>query len=120
MRRSRVLGGQRCAGRLGRSKLEGIDESVASIHKKLDTVPYEQISQDLRKTLANLDQTLASTRRTLDNADKLIDPSSGLEQELVNSIREVNGAARSLRTLSDYLERHPEALIHGKPEETKQ
>jgi paraquat-inducible protein B len=100
-------------------KFEGIDESIVSILKKLDTVPYEQIGQDLRKSMADLDQTLASARRTLDNADKFIDPSSGLEQELVNSIREVNGAARSLRLLSEYLERHPEALIHGKSEETK-
>jgi len=100
-------------------KLEGIDASVASIIKKLDKVPYEEIGGDVRKTLAGLDETLASAHRTLDHADTLIESNSGLNQELTNALREVDGAARSLRVLSDYLERHPEALIRGKTEEKK-
>jgi len=100
-------------------KLEGIDASVASIIKKLDKVQYEEISQDLRKTMADVDQTLDSARRALDHADTLIESNSGLNQELTNALQEVNDAARSLRVLSDYLERHPEALIRGKPEEKK-
>jgi hypothetical protein len=31
----------------------------------------------------------------------------------------VSGAARALRLLADYLERHPEALIRGKTEEAR-
>jgi len=100
-------------------KLEGIDESVASIIKKLDKVPYQEIGEDLRKTMAGVDQTLTSTRRALDNASTIIESNSGLNQELANTLQEMNGAARSLRVLSDYLERHPEALIRGKTEETK-
>ena len=96
------------------SKLEGIDESVASIIKKLDTVQYQEIGEDLRKTLAGLDRTLASTKRALDGADKLIGPNSGLDQELVNTLHEVSGAARSIRSLADYLEQHPESLVKGK------
>ncbi len=100
-------------------QLEGVEENVASIIKKLDKVPYQEIGDDLRKTMAGVDQTLTSTRRALDNASTVIESNSGLNQELVNALREVNGAARSLRILSDYLERHPEALIRGKTEETK-
>src|SRR5208337_1324690 len=37
-------------------KLEGIDEKVADIIKKLDKVQYEEISDDLRKTLAGVHQ----------------------------------------------------------------
>jgi paraquat-inducible protein B len=100
-------------------KLEGIDASVASIIKKLDKVPYEEIGQDVRKTLAGLDQTLDSAHHTLDHADALIESNSGINQELSNALREIDSAARSLRVLSDYLERHPEALIRGKTEEKK-
>jgi len=96
------------------SKLEGIDENVASIIKKLDAVQYQEIGGDLRKTLAGIDRTLASTNRALDAADKLIGPDSGLDQELANTLHEVKGAARSIRSLADYLERHPESLIKGK------
>jgi len=60
-----------------------------------------------------------STRQTIDNADKLIDPNSGLAQELTGTLQEMQRAARELRILADYLERHPEALIHGKTEEKK-
>jgi paraquat-inducible protein B len=98
-------------------KLEGVEESVASIIKKLDQVPYQEIGDDLRKAIAGLDETLASTRRTIDNADKLIEPNSGLHQELSSTLEEVRRTSRELRVLTDYLERHPEALIRGKPEE---
>ncbi|HTP41656.1 MAG TPA: MlaD family protein [Nitrospiria bacterium] len=100
-------------------KLEGIEANIASLVKKLDQVPYQEIGQDLRKTMADVDQTLDSAHRTLDHADTLIESNSGLNQELTNALREVDGAARSLRVLSDYLERHPEALIRGKAEEKK-
>jgi paraquat-inducible protein B len=100
-------------------KLEGLDAKVASIVKKLDQVPYQEIGEDTRKTLAGLDQTLASARHALDHADALIQSNSGIDQALANALKEINSAARSLRVLSDYLERHPEALIRGKPEEKK-
>ena len=95
-------------------ELEGIDQSVASIIKKLDKVQYQEISDDLRKTLAGVDQTFTSTRRTLDDADKLIDSNTGLNRDLANALHELNGAARSIRILTDYLEQHPESLIKGK------
>ena len=36
--------------------------------------------------------------------------------ELVKGLKDVSTAARSLRSLSDYLERNPQALIFGKPD----
>jgi len=35
-------------------------------------------------------------------------------ESLGNTLYELSRAARSLRELADYLDRHPEALIHGK------
>jgi len=85
-------------------KLEGIDANIASIVKKLDQVQYQEIGDELRKTLVGVQQTLAGLDQTL----------SGVDQELPNALRGVNDAARSLRSLADYLDRHPEALIKGK------
>ncbi|MBP1684112.1 MAG: mammalian cell entry protein [Deltaproteobacteria bacterium] len=99
--------------------LEGIEASVANIVKKLDQVPFKEIGGDLHVALAELNQTLLSGHRTLDNADKLIEPNSVLGTELGNTLQEVSRAARALRVLADYLERHPEALIRGKTGEAK-
>jgi paraquat-inducible protein B len=100
-------------------EVEAIEMTVADIVKKLDQVPFKGIGDDLRKTIAELDKTLVSARGTLDNADKLIEPNSVLGQELGNSLQEVSRAARGLRVLADYLERHPEALLRGKSGEAK-
>ena len=100
-------------------QLEGIETTVASLIKKLDEVPYKAIGDDLRKAIVELDRTLASARGTLDNADKLVEPNSVLGAELGNTLQEVSRAARGLRVLADYLERHPESLIRGKSGEAK-
>jgi paraquat-inducible protein B len=107
-------------------ELEAIEANVASLIKKLNQVPFKGITDDLQKAIAELDRTLVSARGTLDKADGLVDnantlvqPNSVLGMELVNTLQEVSRAARGLRVLADYLERHPEALIRGKPGEAK-
>jgi paraquat-inducible protein B len=99
--------------------LETVEAKVIDIIDKLDEVPFAAIGQDLRKTIAELDRTLASARRTVDNADALIQPDSVLSAELGSTLEEVKRAARGLRVLTDYLERHPEALIRGKAGEAQ-
>ena len=110
-------------------KVEAIEDSVASLLKNLDKVVV-----DARGTLTNadtlmlsLDKTLGTTRGTLTNADALINnagtmiaPDSVMNAELNALLLQGGDAARALRILADYLERHPEALIHGKPGEAKQ
>ena len=44
-------------------------------------------------------------------------PTLRLQQDLRDSLQELSRAAQSLRHLTDTLERHPEALLRGKPEE---
>ena len=107
-------------------QLEAIEASAVGIIKKLNEVPYKQIGDDLQKAIVELDRTLVSARGTLDsgrgtldNANKLVEPNSVLGAELGNTLQEVSRAARSVRVLADYLERHPEALIRGKTGEAK-
>ena len=114
-------------------QIEAIEASVADIVKKIDQMPLKDIGDDLQKAINELNQTLATTRGTLTNtdkllgsankvmgsADKLIAPNSVLDTELGSMLQEGGGAARALRVLADYLERHPEALIRGKTGEAK-
>jgi paraquat-inducible protein B len=107
-------------------QLQVMETKVTDIINKLDKMPLQQIGDELTKTIAELDQTLVaargtlvSARGTIDNANNFVEPNSVQSQELDGTLREVSGAARSLRVLADYLQRHPEALLRGKPGEAK-
>ena len=126
------------------STLPDFEAKIGSILAKLDKLPYEALGADARKMLATLNQTLTNAdkavqrfdsdvtpelkkaldefRRATLSADKMIRntdatllaPDAPGQQELREAMREVARAARSLRVLTDYLERHPEALLRGK------
>jgi paraquat-inducible protein B len=98
-------------------QLEAVEASIARVLEKVEKFPFETIGQDLRKTIVEFDATLASARGALDNAGTLVEPNSALGQQLEGTLQEVSGAARSVRVLADFLERHPEALIQGKTAE---
>jgi paraquat-inducible protein B len=123
------------------NSLDEIQAQVGDIARKLNKVPFDEIGRDLRKTLATLDKTLVSTeqlaatlrndvspemaaamkdvRRTLNSAEKTLADDAPLQQDMRQTLREVTRAAGSLRVLTDYLERHPESLLRGKPEDRK-
>jgi paraquat-inducible protein B len=63
--------------------------------------------------------TLRAARTALDSADRTFQPDSALAQSTVETMHELSRTAASFRALADYLERHPEALIRGKPEDKK-
>jgi paraquat-inducible protein B len=107
-------------------QLAATEEKVTNIINKLDKMPLEQIGDELRRAIGDLDQTLVtargtlvSARGTIDNANNFVEPNSVQSQELDSTLQEVSGAARSLRVLADYLQRHPEALLRGKEGEAK-
>ncbi len=114
-------------------QLQAVADRAENLLKKFDELPIKQIGDDLQRTLTNLDKaivtantalatansTLESGRGTLNNANKLIEPNSVLGAQLGNTLQQVSEAARSVRLLADFLERHPEALIRGKTGEAK-
>jgi len=102
-------------------QLEQTEASINNIIKKLDKLPLQQIGDNLQQALGDLDLTLVSAhgtltaaQGTLGNTSTLTAPNSAQVQQLDATLQEVRGAARSVRVLADYLERHPEALIRGK------
>jgi paraquat-inducible protein B len=102
-------------------QLEQTEASVNNIIKKLDRMPLQQIGDNLQRALGDLDLTLVSARGTLvaaqgtlGNTSNLTAANSTQVQQLDSTLQEVSGAARSVRVLADYLERHPEVLIRGK------
>jgi paraquat-inducible protein B len=107
-------------------QLQVMETKVTDIINKLDKMPLQQIGNELTKAITDLDQTLviargtlASARGTLNNTTSLTEPNSAQVQQLSSTLQEVSRAARALRVLADYLERHPEALVRGKKGEAK-
>lgn len=131
------------------STLPELEAKLGSIIDKLDRVPLDAIGDELRKNLATLEQTLKDgstllnridtdvvpalktalddARTALGSAERmltsteatLVGPTAPGQLELRNAMQELGRAARSLRLLADYLERHPEALIRGKTQEPR-
>jgi paraquat-inducible protein B len=80
--------------------------SIAGLSRRLDT-QVKPLATNANAVLNQADHTLATVQGALEQGSEL---RYGLNQLL----SEATGAARALRTLADYLERHPEALIKGK------
>jgi len=66
------------------------------------------------RAITDIRGSLARAETLLTTADKVIRPGSPLHFELINALREVSGAARSLKTLAETLERNPDALLFGR------
>ncbi len=64
----------------------------------------------MKKAGASLDQM----HSTLGSYQKLAEPSGNLGHDLNRTLEDVDAAARSVRSLTDYLELHPEAVLQGK------
>ncbi|HEV3239829.1 MAG TPA: MlaD family protein [Casimicrobiaceae bacterium] len=127
--------------------LANIEAKLTSILGKIDSMPLNAIGIDVKnaletlnrtlkdadtlisrvdaqwvpegtKTLEDLRRAIASADRALKNADAaLFAGDSPAPQDLRDTLQEVTRAARAVRVLVDYLERHPETLIRNKPQE---
>ena len=83
---------------------------------------YQALAQDARRLVARADTQLeavsVSLQAALADAHDVLGEDSPIRYDLANTLQEMTRAARSLRTLADYLDQHPEALLVGKREET--
>ncbi len=118
--------------------LTELQATLMNISKKLESMPLQQIGENLRVALASLNRTLMGAeqavkrldkdlsptakstledaRRMLNTAERTLATDAPLQQDLRNSLRDLSRAAQSLRELTEMLERQPESLIQGKKE----
>jgi paraquat-inducible protein B len=121
--------------------LDEMQDSVGTIVRKLSKVPFDQISYRLLSTMGSLDQTLKSTdqlmkhvdgsiapqveatlaeaQAAMKNAKDLLGQDAPLQSDLGATLLQLSRAAKSVTALVDYLERHPESLLRGKPGESR-
>jgi len=72
------------------------------------------IGKNVGETLKVAISTLRRAESTIQEIEKQFSKDSVITTELRTALRELASASRSIRVWADYLERHPEALIHGK------
>lgn len=77
-----------------------------------------QLSSNVNEKLTSL-TTSATTafdksNVVLSNMNDIVDKKSAIRNELERSLKELSRAAKSMRVFTEYLERHPEALLKGK------
>jgi paraquat-inducible protein B len=79
----------------------------------LDHVTAE-VEPQIKPLMAALRETAEAAQRTLQAANSVLGTSAANGADLPRLIRELTETARSLRDLTDYLDRHPESLIRGR------
>ena len=128
------------------SALANLETKLASIVDKVDRMPLEAMGNSLKKDLGNLGLALTDARKLITDADvqlvpglktlvedlrrtlvaveratnnanaTLLESNAAAQEDLRNALYEFTRAARSLRVLTDALERQPSSLIRGKTE----
>jgi paraquat-inducible protein B len=110
---------------------EKVQEQLQAVVDKLSKLPVERIANNLDnnlvelrkvlaqfngKTLPGVQTTLEDVSKTLQSASSTLAEDSPQREQLTQTLDELERMSRSLRELSDYLGRHPESLIRGRPE----
>lgn len=97
--------------------LEEITETLTSLVKRLEKIPFERIGADLSASLVAARASLVQAERTLASTNALVAPDSPLSRELRRALYELTDAARSLGLAADQIERDPSSVIFGRGEE---
>ncbi|USX25971.1 MlaD family protein [Oxalobacteraceae bacterium OTU3CINTB1] len=111
------------------NSLDELQTQLASVARKLDKVPFDEIGVNLRDTLKSanvllkqldaqvvpeMKDTLGAARKTFSTADQILQKDSPVQSDLREALQQLTQTMQSLNALSDYLERHPESLLRGK------
>ena len=109
-----------------------LQEQLQAFVDKVSRLPLDELAGNLNGSLSELQKTLKQVngsvlpqmrgtleqaRKTLGTANESLADDSPARQQLGHALEEVQRTARSVRVLTDFLSRHPEALIRGRTSE---
>ena len=112
-----------------RGSIDELQLELASIAKKIDGLPLGEIARHLDGDLVSLHGTLdringdllpgasatvEALHGTLGRIDRNLADSAPWRDSIEQTLGEARQTMRSVRSLTDYLNRHPEALIRGR------
>lgn len=106
-----------------------LQEQLQAFVEKLGRLPLDDLAKNLNGSLSELQKTLKTVngtvlpemrgtlqqaKKTLGTANDTLSEDSPARQQLGQAMDEVQRTARSVRVLTDFLSRHPEALLRGR------
>ncbi|MET0503869.1 MAG: MlaD family protein [Luteibacter sp.] len=106
-----------------------LQEQISSIVDKVEKIPFDSIGKNLDGSLHELNgtlkqvntellpeakKTLQGVNKTVGTANDALSEDSPLQQNIANTLEELQRTVRSVGALTDYLGRHPEALLRGR------
>ena len=117
--------------------IESLKSDLKTVLDRISAIPFEEIGKEIdlilqsvrKETIPTFNDTLVSTDMmmkragdTFKNTDETIDaarksylgPNAQFNKKLIKLLDELSRTSRSVKNLTDYLERHPESLIRGK------
>ncbi|MGE5476034.1 MAG: intermembrane transport protein PqiB [Bacteroidales bacterium] len=120
---------------------EELYQQVQAILRKLDKVPFDTIGQDVHKVLTTLDATmkrmdamatrtdtevlpelrdsLKEMRASMESLNAALAGDAPLQQDTRQALKGLTEATRSLKRLTDTIERQPESLLQGRKEQDR-
>ena len=98
------------------NSLENIDSTMANIDKLAVDVDQQidPVATELLQTLQNTRSAIDEIQGTFTDIRSKVNDET-IRYELSTAINELSNAARSFRIFVDFLERHPESFLSGKP-----
>ena len=110
--------------------LASLTNNLQSILDRIAKIPFEDIGNELNSTLKEFHaKTLPKVNTTLNSVDHLVketdnmmnaarknylDSNAEINKQILKLLNEATRTTKSIKNLTDYLERHPESLIKGK------
>jgi len=109
--------------------VQELQQKLVSIVDKIDRIPIAQIGAHLDEDLVELDSALRELRTdvlpagsaafnslhtTLGTVDHALADDAPWRDNIDQTLVEARSTLRSVRSLTDYLDRHPEALLRGR------
>ena len=96
--------------------LTSLDSTLKEVRALAKNVNSEAgpLLREVRQTAQRAQSTMVKADAALTSIDSLVAPGSDVRQDLDTMLRELAGAARSIRLLMEELERNPESLLRGK------
>jgi len=110
--------------------IETLKSDMKTVLDKIASVPFEEIGKELQMTLKELRTgTIPQLNATIKSTDTMmkgagegmqalqknyLDSNAQINKKIIRLLEEMTKTSRSVKNLTDYLERHPESLIQGK------
>ena len=95
------------------SILKNLNKTIKNTNNIITGSGLKKLPQQVNKTLLELDATLQSTQKTLQSAQGLISGGTKINDDISESMKEVNKASKALERVLRKINQKPNSLIFG-------